>query len=192
MDFSAKLENLKAKVDEVVASARAAAAEDRDQLKHRVDQAQDDANKAVADAKQRADEATDRAQSKWAQMKADAAARREDIKAKIDKRADQLDAKTAAQDADWAEDDAADAIDYAVLVVSDTQLAVLDGARRARLRSRTGQDRPQLGLTCRARCQCRNGGPQWTRSPPRATLIIAGALGPSRAGLQQHCWWWAA
>jgi ElaB/YqjD/DUF883 family membrane-anchored ribosome-binding protein len=50
MDFSAKLENLKAKVDEVVASARAAAAEDRDQLKHRVDQAQDDANKAVADA----------------------------------------------------------------------------------------------------------------------------------------------
>jgi ElaB/YqjD/DUF883 family membrane-anchored ribosome-binding protein len=52
MDFSAKLENLKAKVDEVVASARAAAAEDRDQLKHRVDQAQDDANKAVADVKQ--------------------------------------------------------------------------------------------------------------------------------------------
>jgi hypothetical protein len=82
MDFSAKLENLQAKVDNVVASVRAAAAEDRDQLKQRVDQAQDDANKAVADAKQRTDEAADRAQSKWAQMKADAAARREDIKAK--------------------------------------------------------------------------------------------------------------
>ena len=40
--------------------------------------------------------------------------RREDIKAKIDKRADQLDAKAAATDADWAEQDAADAIDYAV------------------------------------------------------------------------------
>jgi hypothetical protein len=47
MDFSAKLENLKAKVDETVATARAAAAEDRDQLKQRVDQAQDDANRAV-------------------------------------------------------------------------------------------------------------------------------------------------
>jgi hypothetical protein len=29
-------------------------------------------------------------------------------------------------DADWAEGDAADAIDYAILVVSDAQLAVLD------------------------------------------------------------------
>ena len=80
----------------------------------------------MADAKQRADKTADRAQSKWAQMKADAAARREDIKAKIDKRADQLDAKAAATDADWAEGDAADAIDYAILVVSDAQLAVLD------------------------------------------------------------------
>jgi hypothetical protein len=36
MDFSAKLENLKAKIDEVVASARAAAAEDREQLKRQI------------------------------------------------------------------------------------------------------------------------------------------------------------
>ena len=49
-----------------------------------------------------------------------------DIKAKIDKRADQLDAKAAAKDADWAEQDAADAIDYAVWMVYDAQLAVLD------------------------------------------------------------------
>ena len=47
MDFSAKLENLKAKVDEIVTTAQAAAAEDRDQLKQRVDKAQDDANQAV-------------------------------------------------------------------------------------------------------------------------------------------------
>ena len=109
MDFSERLENLKAKVDELVATARAAAEENRDQLKQRVEQAQDDANQAMEDAKQRADETADRAKSKWAQMKADAAARREDVKAKIDKRADQLDAKAAAADADWAEQDAADA-----------------------------------------------------------------------------------
>jgi hypothetical protein len=59
-------------------------------------------------------------------MKTDAAGRREDIKAKIDKRADQLDAKAAATDADWAEQDAADALDYAVYVIYDAQLAVLD------------------------------------------------------------------
>jgi hypothetical protein len=126
MDFSAKLDELQAKVNETVATARAAAAENRDQLKQRVDQAQSEANQAMEDAKQQAGEAADRAQSKWAQMKADAEAKREDVKAKIDKRADQLDAKAAAKDADWAEQDAADAIDYAIWMVYDAQLAVLD------------------------------------------------------------------
>lgn len=37
MDFSAKLDQLQAKTNEAVASARAAAAENRDQLKQRVD-----------------------------------------------------------------------------------------------------------------------------------------------------------
>ena len=50
----------------------------------------------------------------------------EDIKENIDKLADQLDAKAAAKDADWAEEDAADAIDYAIFAVYDAQLAVLD------------------------------------------------------------------
>ena len=54
MDFSAKLENLQAKVNETVETARAAAAENRDQLKQRVDKAQDDANQAMGDAKQQA------------------------------------------------------------------------------------------------------------------------------------------
>ena len=51
MDFSAKLENLQAKVNETVETARAAADENRDQLKQRVDKAQDDANQAMEDAK---------------------------------------------------------------------------------------------------------------------------------------------
>ena len=37
-----------------------------------------------------------------------------------------VDAKAAATDADWVEQDAADAIDYAVWMVYDAQLAVLD------------------------------------------------------------------
>ena len=80
----------------------------------------------MQDAKQQTDEAVDRAQSKWAQMKADAAARRQDFKAKIEKRAEERDAKEAAKDADWAEQDASDAIDLAVYAVYDTQLAVLN------------------------------------------------------------------
>jgi hypothetical protein len=38
MDFSDRLENLKAKAAETAATVQAAAAEDRDQLKQRIDQ----------------------------------------------------------------------------------------------------------------------------------------------------------
>ena len=55
---------LQAKANETVATARAAAAENRDQLKQRVEKAQDDASQAMQDTKQQANEAVDRAQSK--------------------------------------------------------------------------------------------------------------------------------
>ena len=50
------------------ATAWAAAAENRDQLKQRVDKAEDDAKQAMQDARQQAEQTADRAQSKWAQM----------------------------------------------------------------------------------------------------------------------------
>ena len=59
-------------------------------------------------------------------MKADAAAKMDDFQAKVDKRNRQLDAKAAAREADWAEADAADAIDYADWAVDSAQLAMLD------------------------------------------------------------------
>ena len=59
-------------------------------------------------------------------MKADVSAKMDDLKAEIDKRADERDVKTAAKDADRAEQDAVDAIDYAVFVFYSARLAVLD------------------------------------------------------------------
>jgi hypothetical protein len=59
-------------------------------------------------------------------MKADAAARMDDFQARMDRRADQLDAKLAASQADGAETDAADAIDFAAWTVDNARLAVLD------------------------------------------------------------------
>ena len=69
MDFSEKLENLKAKAAETAATVQAAAADDRDQLKQRIDPAQDAANQTMQDGKQQVEQAADRAESKWAQMK---------------------------------------------------------------------------------------------------------------------------
>jgi hypothetical protein len=54
MDFSAKLDELQGETNETVATARAAAAENRDQLKQRVDKTQAD-EAGRTDAKQQAD-----------------------------------------------------------------------------------------------------------------------------------------
>lgn len=126
MDYSAKLDALQQSAEKARSDARAAATETQDQLKQRIDQAEVDVNLGVKVAKQRVGEAADRAQSKWAQMKVDASAKMDDIKAKMDKRSDQLDAKVAASDADWAETEALDALDFATWTAENARLAVLD------------------------------------------------------------------
>jgi hypothetical protein len=80
----------------------------------------------ATDARQDAHAAADHARGKWAQLKADTAAKLDDFDAKMDRRADQLDAKLAASQADGAEADAADAIDFAAWTVDNARLAVLD------------------------------------------------------------------
>lgn len=126
MDYSAKLDALQQSAEKARSDARAAATETQDQLKQRIDQAEVDVNLGVKVAKQRVGEAADRAQSKWAQMKVDVSAKMDDIKAKMDKRSDQLDAKVAASDADWAETEALDALDFATWTAENARLAVLD------------------------------------------------------------------
>ena len=49
-----------------------------------------------------------------------------DVKANVDKRTRQVDAKVAAKDADWAEADSAEALDFADWAVENAQLAMLD------------------------------------------------------------------
>jgi hypothetical protein len=49
-----------------------------------------------------------------------------DVKANIDKRTRHVDAKVAANDADWAEADAAEALDFVDWAVESAQLAILD------------------------------------------------------------------
>jgi molecular chaperone GrpE (heat shock protein) len=95
-------------------------------LKQRIDHARVDANLALIDVKQQVEQISDQVQTRWAQLKAEAFAWMDDIKAKIDKRADQRGARAAAIDADRAERDAADAIDYAVWAFFSARLTVLD------------------------------------------------------------------
>ena len=126
MDFSAKLDDLQQRAAHTKAAAQAAVSESREQLRQRIDQAKVDVDLAGMDARQQVDEAAASTRSKWAQLRADAAAKLDDFDAKMDRRADQRDAKLAARQADGAEADAADAIDFAAWTVDNARLAVLD------------------------------------------------------------------
>ena len=126
MDFSAKLDDLQQRAADAQVAAQAAVSESREQLRQRIDQVKVDMDLAATDARQQVGEAAASARSTWAEMKADAAAKLDDFEAKMDRRADQRDAKLAASQADGAEADAADAIEFAAWTVDHARLAVLD------------------------------------------------------------------
>ena len=112
-DFYTRLDDLEQRVTTARTAVQTAAAESDAQLRQRIDRAQADVDQSVEDARQQVSQAADNARTKWAQMKADAATKMSDVKANLDKRTQQVDAKVADADADWAEDDAAAALDYA-------------------------------------------------------------------------------
>jgi hypothetical protein len=126
MDFSATLDDLQQRAARAKAAAQAAVSESREQLRQRIDQARVDVNLGAKDARQQVDEAAASTRSKWAQLKADAAVKLDDLQEKMDRRADQRDAKVAVRQADGAEADAADAIEFAAWTVDHARLAVLD------------------------------------------------------------------
>lgn len=126
MNFSEKLDALQQRVVDAKTAIQTATGESREQLKHRIDKAQGDAGQAVQHAEQETQQAAAGARAKWAQLKAEVAAKTGDAKAKIEERGRQLDAKAAAHDADWAEAEAADALDFATWAVGNAEVAILD------------------------------------------------------------------
>ncbi len=125
-DFYTRLDALQQRVAAARTSVQAAAAESDAQLKQRIDRAQANLDQSAQDARQQLSQANDKARAKWTQLKADASAKVNDVKANIDQRNRQLDAKVAAKEADWAEADSAEALDFADWAVESAQLAMLD------------------------------------------------------------------
>jgi hypothetical protein len=123
MDFATKLQELEQRVGRAKAAAQAAATEPHDRLKQRIDERERELDEAVVAAEDRL--AVD-AQDRWAQALADAADRRNAVKAKIKKRARAVDAVVAAKEADWADADAAAALEFAAWAVDGAALAVLN------------------------------------------------------------------
>ena len=141
MEITHYFESLGKRLDESLASVRASADEDRQQLQQRIEQAQGDALRALDETGQKTDKATKEARSKWAQMQQDAATKMAEVKSKIDRRGDDIDADLATFDADMAEADAVAAIDHATWAIDNARLTTLyaldSRARAQQLRAKT-------------------------------------------------------
>jgi hypothetical protein len=124
MDFYAKLDGLQQQIVQTKSTVQAATTESREQIRQRIDQAKAETDRPAPGAKQ-SPQGRD-AQNKWAKMRADASDKMGEVKARIDKRNREMDAGMAANDADWAETDAVEAIDYAAWTLDNARVSMLD------------------------------------------------------------------
>ena len=124
MDFVTEVDGLQQQVARMKSAVQAAATESREELRQRIDQAQVDTDTATHETRESGQGRE--AQTKWAKMRADASDKMGDVKARIDKRNREMDAGVAADDADWAEADAVEAINYAAWTLDNARVSMLD------------------------------------------------------------------
>ena len=126
MSISEQVDALQARAAELKSSADQARRETHEQVNARISQAKTDIAARQSAGKEKAEQAADRTQSQWKSMQADGAAKMQAVQDRIGRQRDQHDVKRAERDAEYAEIDAADALDYADWAVAQAQLAVLD------------------------------------------------------------------
>src|SRR5689334_12316859 len=119
------MDSLQQHVSNAKSAADSAMAESREKVQQRIEQAQVDTHLAVMDAKQRTQDAATASRNKWAEMKADVAAHMDETSARINKRGVQIDAALASSEADSADANASDAIDFAAWAIDNARLATL-------------------------------------------------------------------
>ena len=126
MSVSEQIDALQQRAAELKSSADQARHETDEQIKTRIDKTRADIAARQDAVKAKAGQAADHAQSQWKSMKADAAAKTQDLHDRMDRKRDERDVKKAEREAEAAEEAAADALDYALWVVDQAELAVLD------------------------------------------------------------------
>ena len=126
MSLSDQLNALQKQAEDLKSFADQARHETNEEIKARVAKARADITARQDAVRATVVQASAQAQSQWQALKAEAAARAQDLRDQMDRQRDERDAKKAERQAEAAETDAADALDYALWVVDQAELAVLD------------------------------------------------------------------
>jgi len=96
------------------------------QVRARIDRAEADVAAHQEPAREQAGQAAGRAQSQWQSVKANAAAKMQDLQDRIGRRRDQADVRLADDEAEAAEQEALDTLDFARWAAKQAELTVLD------------------------------------------------------------------
>ena len=124
--LSESLSELSAKAKAVEDAAAAAREEGREKLEARVADLRSSAERRQAQLEQAATEVKESATSRWNELRSAVKAHNERVTSDLDARKQASNEKRAQRRAEWAEQDAAGAIDFALFAIERAEYAVLD------------------------------------------------------------------
>lgn len=129
MPASDRFTKLSTQVEKAQRNIEASAAEDKAQLASRVAEARKSADDHADQLRAKTQDASHRAEGQWHKIQGDWDAHVQRIRQRIDDKKVQLDLKDAENEADWAEADALEAVDFAAAAIEEAEYAVLDAAQ---------------------------------------------------------------
>jgi hypothetical protein len=132
MSVTDNFAKLKEQVEEADRAVKAAAEQNQAEIQSKVDEARRDADQRAAELRTKTENAdregeSDReGKSQWREMQADLNRHIERVRERMDAKEAAVSADVADRDADWAEADAKDAIDFALSAIVEAEYATLD------------------------------------------------------------------
>ena len=125
MPVSDDFAKLKGQVEEAERTIKEAAAEDHAEAETKIDEARQKADAHAAEQRDKPQEADDRDDG-WQKIRSDWDRHVQRTRERIDAKKASVEAGDAERDAEWAEADAYDAIDFAASTILEAEYAVLD------------------------------------------------------------------
>jgi hypothetical protein len=128
-EFTDRFDELADKIDEAKRTVRAAAAQTDDELQAKLDEARKKADADAAELGVRTRATAEGAEAHWDQIQSDWQRHRQSVRRRIDQAKAQQDLEGAVLRAEWAEADAADAVDFAANAIDEATYAMLAAIR---------------------------------------------------------------
>jgi hypothetical protein len=126
MSASDRFSELRQRVEQGESNIQAAASEDSAKLEAKADEARKAADDHAAQFAATAQKTSEQAESHWNELQSSWDHHRQHVRQRIEEKKGELDLASAQHDADWAESDAVNAVDFALAAAEEAEYAVLD------------------------------------------------------------------